>query len=75
VRTKDTGKVTFLNSAAAYAGHFYVAVFPDDYPDFPAPPAEYFDGACVVVQGKVKMYKGSPEVVLKSADDIVRVGR
>ncbi len=75
VRTKDTGKVTFLNSAEAYEGHFYVAVFPDDYPDFPAPPAEYFDGACVVVQGRVKMYKGSPEVVLKSADDIVRVGR
>ena len=48
VGTKDTGKVTFLNSHQPYQGHFYVAIFPTLYPEFPAPPAQYFNGRCVV---------------------------
>lgn len=74
VGTKDTGKVTFLNSHQPYQNHFYVAVFPTLYDQFPAPPAQYFKGKCVVVQGQVALYRGTPQMVLQTVDDIRVVG-
>jgi micrococcal nuclease len=62
--------VTFLNSHDPYQGRFYVAVSPDDYGAFPEPPALYFPGKCVVVQGTVELYRGSPQIVLRSPDDM-----
>jgi hypothetical protein len=73
-RTYDSGRVTFLNSHDPYAGFFYVAVFPDEYEAFPSPPARYFDGRCVLVQGRVERYEGTPQIVLRTADDIRVVG-
>lgn len=70
VATKDTGKVTFLNSRQDYQGHFYVAIFPDDYAAFPAPPAEHFRGRCVVIQGRIELYRGSPQIVLREPGDL-----
>lgn len=74
VRTKDTGRVTFLNSHDPYAGHFYVAVFPDDYDRFEAPPERLFSGRCVVVQGTIELYDGTPQIVLRDPDDIRVLG-
>jgi len=70
VAAKDTGRVTFLNSHEPYQGHFYVAVFPGDYDRFPRPPAELFSGRCIVVQGAVELYRGTPQIVLRSPDDV-----
>jgi hypothetical protein len=70
VGTKDTGKVTFLNSHQPYQSHFYVAVFPTLYDQFPAPPAQYFKDKCVVVQGQVALYRGTPQLVVQTVDDI-----
>ncbi len=70
VRSKDTGRVTFLNSHDPYQGHFYVAIFPDDYAAFPQPPARHFQGRCVVVQGSVETYRGAPQIVLRDPGDI-----
>jgi hypothetical protein len=70
VRTHDTGRVTFLNSRDPYQGHFYVAVFPADYDRFPEPPAVHFDGRCIVVQGRIELYRGAPQIVLRSPDDV-----
>ena len=74
VGTHDSGKVTFLNSHDPYQNHFYVAVFPDDYDAFPSPPSEYFHGKCVVVQGRIELYRGTPQIVLRRPTDIVVVG-
>jgi hypothetical protein len=74
VGTHDTGKVTFLNSHDPYKDHFYVAIFPDDYDAFPSPPTEYFHGRCVVVQGRIELYRGTAQVVLRRPSDIVVVG-
>jgi hypothetical protein len=68
--TKDTGRVTFLNSHNPYQGHFYVAVFPTLYDQFPAPPVQYFRGKCVAVQGQIELYRGTPQLVVRTADDI-----
>jgi hypothetical protein len=70
VATKDTGKVTFLNSRVPYQGHFYVAVFPTLYEQFPAPPATYFRGKCIVVQGQVELYRGTVQMVLRGVEDV-----
>jgi hypothetical protein len=68
--TKDTGRVTFLNSRVPYQGSFYVAVFPGDYDRFPAPPADLFSGRCIVVQGTVELYRDAPQIVVRSPDDV-----
>lgn len=72
--TKDTGKVTFLNSHDPYQGHFYVAIFPDLYGAFPAPPAGLLAGRCVVVQGRVEAFRGVPQIVLRDAADLRDLG-
>jgi len=74
VRTKDTGRVTFLNSRDPYQGHFYVAIFPSDYGRYPEHPALYFRGKCVVVQGTIELYRGTAQMVLRSPDDVRIVG-
>ncbi|MFN2114722.1 MAG: hypothetical protein ACK2T6_03340 [Anaerolineae bacterium] len=74
VRTKDTGRVTFLNSHDPYQGYFYVAVFPSEYELFPSPPAQYFKGRCIVVQGAIEVYRGSPQIVLHGSEDVRIVG-
>ncbi len=74
VRTKDTGRVTFLNSHDPYQGHFYVAIFPSDYDKYPAPPAIYFRGKCIVVQGTIERYRGTPQMVLRGPEDVRVVG-
>jgi hypothetical protein len=70
VGTKDTGKVTFLNAHEPYQGHFYVAIFPSDYDLYPAPPAQYFRGRCIVVQGRIERYRGAPQIVLRGPEDV-----
>jgi hypothetical protein len=74
IGTKDTGKVTFLNSHEPYQGHFYVAIFPDLYGAFPAPPAGLLAGRCVVVQGRVEAFRGVPQIVLHDAADLRDLG-
>ena len=69
-RTKDTGKVSFLNSQDPYQGRFYVAIFPDDYAAFPEPPSIYFKNRCVAVRGSIELYRGTPQVVLRDATDL-----
>ena len=70
VGTKDTGRVTFLNSQIPYQNHFYVAIFPDDYASFPEPPALFFRGACIVIRGTIERYRGTPQIVLRDPDDV-----
>jgi hypothetical protein len=72
--SKDTGKVTFLNSHDPYQGHFYVAIFPNLYAAFPQPPASSLVGRCVVVQGRIEAYRGVPQVVLRDAEDLRDLG-
>lgn len=74
VGTKDTGKVTFLNSHDPYQGHFYVAIFPGDYARYPEHPARYFKGRCILVQGSIEAYRGTPQIVLRDPADVRVLG-
>ncbi len=64
VHTYDSGKVTFLNFDEDYHNTLTIVIFSSIYGRFPEKPASYFDGRLVRVTGKVKMYEGSPEIVI-----------
>jgi len=70
VRTYNSGKAVFLNSHDPWQGYFEVVIFPEHWEDFPQPPEDLFRSRCIVVYGKLRIYKGTPEIVLQSADHI-----
>jgi hypothetical protein len=69
--TKDIGSVTFLNCGAPFPNSPLTAViFKDDLPNFKNNPAQYYDGKNVCITGKVVLYKGKPEIILKGEGQI-----
>lgn len=69
-RTHNSGKVVFLNFTEDWKGTFSAAIFAATWADFPKPPEELFLHKAVRVTGKVKMYKGSPEIVVDTPEQI-----
>nr|WP_290668414.1 thermonuclease family protein [Ardenticatena sp.] len=65
VSTYNSGKAVFLNSHDPYQGYFYVVIFPDRWQDFPEPPETYLLDRCIAIQGRVQLYKGTPQIVLR----------
>lgn len=70
VRTHDSGKATFLNFHDDWKGKFTVVIFASKACDFSVNPAEFFVGKEIRVRGKVKKYKGGPEIIVESLDQI-----
>lgn len=70
VRTKNTGKVTFLDFDPDWKTHLSVVIFPKDAAKFPEPPETLFLGKNVRVRGTVKIYKGKPEIVIRDPGNI-----
>jgi hypothetical protein len=70
VRTYNSGKAVFLNSHDPWRGYFEVVIFPEHWDDFPQPPEVLFLNRCIVVYGRLQVYKDTPEIVLQSADHI-----
>lgn len=70
VRTFNSGKVVFLNSHDPYQGHFYVAIFPDNWDCWDPSPEDYFQNQVVRVRGEVEMYEGAPEIIVNRCDQI-----
>jgi len=61
----------FLNFERAYPNQCFTAViFSSDQYRFIQNPEEYYAGQMVRVKGKVKEYKGKPEIILKKAEQI-----
>ncbi len=69
VHTYDTGKVTFLDFTRDKKG-LSVVIFARDYGKFPAPPASYYHNRHIRVRGKIRLYKGAPEIIVHSPDEI-----
>lgn len=68
---KSTNKPTLLNLGAAYPNQLLtVAIFEIDRKNFPFKPEEYYANTEVCVTGKLVEYKGSPEIVVQSPDQI-----
>ena len=70
VRTKNTGKVTFLNFDPDYQHTLTLVIFPDDAARFPAPPEEMFLQRRVRATGTVQEYHGAPEIIIREPEQI-----
>jgi micrococcal nuclease len=70
VATNNTGKVCFLNFDRNWRESFTAVIFAGDFDRFPRHPEEHYLGRTVRVTGLIKEYKGKPEIVLKSPEQI-----
>jgi micrococcal nuclease len=69
VNTHNTGTVCFLNSHTDY--HYFTAViFACDFSRFPTSPDIYYLGKTVYIIGIIKEYNNSPQIIVKTPDQI-----
>ena len=72
VDTYKSKNVCFLNFCT---NHYFAAIiFACDFPEFPEAPEVYYLGKRVQIIGIIKEYKGSPEIVVKTPDQIKIIG-
>lgn len=55
---------------AGSGARFSVVLLEPLWDRFPLPPERYFEGGTVVARGRVELYDGAPELVVRDADDI-----
>jgi len=71
VRAYNSGKACFLNFHTDYRKHLNIVIFSSAFHRFPGPPEELYRGKKIRVRGRVKEYKGRPEIVVEDPDHIV----
>jgi micrococcal nuclease len=69
IKTHNSGTVCFLNFHTNY-DYFTAVIFASDFPGFPMPPEYFYSGKTVYIIGIIKQYKGSPEIIVKTPDQI-----
>ena len=70
VNTYNSGNACFLNFDPNWQQCFTAVIFACDFPGFPDTPEVYYLGKKVQVIGVVREYKGSPEIIVKTFDQI-----
>ena len=66
------GKTTMLNFGKPYPNQtFVIAIFEKDLVNFSYVPHEFLKGKTICVTGKVIIYKGMPEFIVKEEKDIL----
>jgi micrococcal nuclease len=70
VDTYNSGDVCFLHFHTEWQSHFSVVIFACDIPGFPESPDVYYRGKTVHIIGVIQEYKGSPEIIVKTPDQI-----
>ncbi len=69
--TKGESQVILLNLGDSYPNHkLVVAIFQSDWGNFDYKPNEFLDGKTICVKGKLVLYKGKPEIIVKSQKQI-----
>ena len=69
INTFNSGRVCFLNFHKNYQ-YCTAVIFACDFPGFPYPPDIYYLGKKVQVIGIIREYRGSPEIIVKTPDQI-----
>ncbi|EEW24025.1 hypothetical protein [Rhodobacter ferrooxidans] len=68
VSVSDKGTI-FLNFGGRFPNEVFYAVVFEDYADL-FPDARDMEGRIVAISGMIEMYKGKPEIILMSPDQI-----
>lgn len=64
--TKGEKQVILLNLGAEYPNHMLVvAIFQDNWKNFDYKPEEFLKNKTICVKGKLVLYKGKPEIIVK----------
>jgi DNA/RNA endonuclease YhcR with UshA esterase domain len=74
VDTYNSGDVCFLHFHSEWQSLFSVVIFACDIPGFPVIPDVYYQGKTVYIIGVIQEYKGSPEIIVKTPDQIRILG-
>lgn len=70
VKTRNTGKVCFLNFQQDHRSGFYIVIFEDALDDFEAPPETHFLNKTVHVTGRVSEHKERLQIQVKTGSQI-----
>lgn len=70
VRTNDRGNIIFLDFDRDWKHNLSLVIFKETRSKFSVPPHELYLGKFVKVTGKVQMYKGKPEIIIKGPGQI-----
>ena len=70
VATKNIGKVCFLNFDPDWKTTFTAVIFAKRFSAFPPNPENYYLNKGVRVSGRIKEYKGKPEIILEDPSQI-----
>jgi len=70
VRTHNSGKACFLNFHNNWTRYFGLVIFDNVFHRFVAKPEQFYRDKYVRVKGKIKMFKGRPEMVLNRPEQI-----
>ena len=70
VATHNSGKACFLNFHENWKKYFTAVIFRSDFGKFRKQPELYYKGKKVQVTGKIKEYKGKPQIILKDPSQI-----
>ena len=69
--SRSKGQPTFINLNRPYPNQiFTVLIWGSDRSKFPGDPENYYSNKRICVSGKIQQYKGAPEIVVKSANQI-----
>ena len=70
VRSFNSGTACFLNFHRNFTRYMSLVIFENSFRKFPFQPERFYHDKTVRVRGKIKMYKGRPEIVLESPKQI-----
>jgi len=70
VRTKKTEKVIFLDFDRDWRNNLSLVIFRRNWGKFPYRADSYLKGKKISVQGRIRLYKGKPEIIVESPGQI-----
>jgi micrococcal nuclease len=56
----------FLYFMSPHKGHFMIAIQSSDFPNFAFTPESFYNGKQVRVTGRIQLYQGSPEILVRN---------
>jgi hypothetical protein len=70
VSTRNTGRVTYLNFSRNFNTDLKIVIFPREAALFPRPPETMYQGQKIRVTGRIELYQGAPEIIVRDPAQI-----
>ncbi len=69
--SRSKGQPTFINLNRPYPNQiFTILIWGSDRNNFPNAPEDYYRNKRICVSGQIQQYKGTPEIIVRSANQI-----